>query len=308
MHSNMIEHLNIFIQVVEQGSFTKAADILQIHRPTVSKAIQQIEDDLGVKLIHRTTRKLSVTAEGDEFCHHARHVLAEVNDMMASFSPSLPPRGRLRLDVPLALAHAVLIPNLRHFQTLYPDIEVVLVSSDRKTDLITEGVDCLVRLGALQDSSFISRRIGDIRMVTCAAPSYLQQHGRPETPADLEQHYAVNFFNGHSRDAMEWTFIEDGSVVSRRPASSLLVDNSDILLSCGLAGLGIIQATYDALAPHIISGALEEILTHYPSMSKPVSVMYPDKRYLSPKVRVFIDWFSDVLATHIRSGSRIGSK
>ncbi len=296
----MIEYLNIFIQVVEQGSFTKAADVLQIHRPTVSKAIQQIENDLGVKLIHRTTRKLSVTAEGDEFYHHARHVLAEVNDMMASFSPTLPPRGRLRLDVPLALAHAILIPNLRHFQALYPGIEVVLVSSDKKTDLITEGVDCLVRLGALQDSSFVSRRLGDIRMVTCAAPSYLREHGRPETLADLDQHRAVNFFSDHSREVMEWKFIEDGSVISLRPASSILVDNSDILLSCGLAGLGIIQATFDALAPHLSSGALEEVLTQYPSVSKPVSVMFPDRRYLSPKVRVFIDWFSDVMTTQIR--------
>lgn len=300
MHTNMIEYLNIFIQVVEQGSFTKAADVLQIHRPTVSKAIQQIENDLGVKLIHRTTRKLSVTAEGDEFYHHARHVLAEVNDMMASFSPTLPPRGRLRLDVPLALAHAILIPNLRDFRALYPGIEVVLVSSDKKTDLITEGVDCLVRLGALQDSSFVSRRLGDIRMVTCAAPSYLREHGRPETLADLDQHQAVNFFSDHSREVMEWKFIEDGSVVSLRPAGSMLVDNSDILLSCGLAGLGIIQATFDALAPHLSSGALEEVLTQYPSVSKPVSVMYPDRRYLSPKVRVFIDWFTDVMATQIR--------
>ncbi|MFK9861574.1 LysR family transcriptional regulator, partial [Klebsiella pneumoniae] len=119
----MIEYLNIFVQVVEQGSFTRAADILQIHRPTVSKAIQQIEDDLGVKLIHRTTRKLSVTAEGEAFYHRARLVLSEVNDMMASFSPTLPPRGRLRIDVPLALAHAILIPNLKHFQSLYPDID-----------------------------------------------------------------------------------------------------------------------------------------------------------------------------------------
>lgn len=300
MHTNMIEYLNIFIQVVEQGSFSKAADVLQIHRPTVSKAIQQIEHDLGVKLIHRTTRKLNITAEGDEFYHHARHVLAEVNDMMASFSPTLPPRGRLRLDVPLALAHAILIPNLKHFQSLYPDIDVVLVSSDKKTDLIAEGVDCLVRLGELQNSSFISRRLGDIRMVTCAAPSYLQQHGRPETLADLGQHRAINFFSEHSRDVMEWKFIKDGNVVSLRPAGNMLVDNSDILLSCGLAGLGIIQATFDALAPHIASGALEEVLPQYPSVSKPVSVMYPDRRYLSPKVRVFIDWFSEVLTMQIR--------
>lgn len=299
MHTNMIEYLNIFIQVVEQGSFSKAADVLQIHRPTVSKAIQQIEYDLGVKLINRTTRKLSITAEGDEFYHHARHVLAEVNDMMASFSPSLPPRGRLRLDVPLALAHAILIPNLKHFQSLYPDIDVVLVSSDKKTDLIAEGVDCLVRLGELQDSSFISRRHGDIRMVTCAAPSYLQQHGRPETLADLGQHRAINFFSEHSRDVMEWKFIKDGNVVSLRPTGNMLVDNSDILLSCGLAGLGIIQATFDTLAPHIASGALEEVLPQYPSVSKPVSVMYPDRRYLSPKVRVFIDWFSEVLTKQI---------
>ncbi|EOX7392464.1 LysR substrate-binding domain-containing protein [Enterobacter quasiroggenkampii] len=296
----MIEYLNIFIQVVEQGSFSKAADVLQIHRPTVSKAIQQIEHDLGVKLIHRTTRKLNITAEGDEFYHHARHVLAEVNDMMASFSPTLPPRGRLRLDVPLALAHAILIPNLKHFQSLYPDIDVVLVSSDKKTDLIAEGVDCLVRLGELQNSSFISRRLGVIRMVTCAAPSYLQQHGRPETLTDLGQHRAINFFSEHSRDVMEWKFIKDGNVVSLRPAGNMLVDNSDILLSCGLAGLGIIQATFDALAPHIASGALEEVLPQYPSVSKPVSVMYPDRRYLSPKVRVFIDWFSEVLTMQIR--------
>lgn len=300
MHTNMIEYLNIFIQVVEQGSFSKAADVLQIHRPTVSKAIQQIEHDLGVKLIHRTTRKLNITAEGDEFYHHARHVLAEVNDMMASFSPTLPPRGRLRLDVPLALAHAILIPNLKHFQSLYPDIDVVLVSSDKKTDLIAEGVDCLVRLGELQNSSFISRRLGVIRMVTCAAPSYLQQHGRPKTLTDLGQHRAINFFSEHSRDVMEWKFIKDGNVVSLRPAGNMLVDNSDILLSCGLAGLGIIQATFDALAPHIASGALEEVLPQYPSVSKPVSVMYPDRRYLSPKVRVFIDWFSEVLTMQIR--------
>lgn len=300
MHPNMVEYLNIYMQVVEQGSFTRAADILQIHRPTVSKAIQQIEDDLGVKLIHRTTRKLSVTAEGEEFYHRARLIMTEINDMMANFSPTIPPRGRLRLDVPLALAHTILIPNLKHFQSLYPGIDVVLVSSDKKTDLIAEGVDCLIRLGELQDSSFISRRIGEMRMVTCAAPIYLQQYGRPEKPSDLEQHRAINFFNDHSRDVMEWKFTEGGNIISLHPPGSMLVDNSDILLSCGLAGLGIIQATFNAVAPHIASGALEEILTQYPPVSKTMSVMYPDRRYLSPKIRVFIDWFSEVLAIQNR--------
>ncbi|WP_437610876.1 LysR substrate-binding domain-containing protein [Erwinia sp. V71] len=292
----MIEYINIFVQVVEQGSFTKAADILQLHRPAVSKAIQQLEDDLGVKLIQRTTRKLNVTAEGDAFYQRSKHLIAEVDDMMANFSPTLPPRGRLRLDVPLALSHTILIPHLAEFTTRYPDTDVVLVSSDKKTDLIAESVDCVVRLGELPDCSFISRRLGEIRMVTCAAPAYLKQHGTPSSLADLDNHKAINFFSDHSREVMEWKFTDNGEIVSRRPTSSVLVDNSDILLSCALAGLGIIQATCNALAPHIASGRLTEILTQYPPVSKPVSVMYPDRRYLAPKVRVFIDWFSGILS------------
>nr|WP_310615661.1 LysR family transcriptional regulator [Pantoea cypripedii] len=298
MRANMFEYMDIFIQVVEQGSFTKAADVLQLHRPAVSKAIQQLEDELGTKLIHRTTRKLSVTAEGDAFYQRARQLMAEVGDMMASFSPTLPPRGRLLLDVPLSLAHCLLIPNLAAFRALYPEIEVVLLSSDKKTDLIAEGVDCLVRIGHLADSSFISRRLGDIRMVTCAAPAYIEKHGIPATPDDLQNHQAVNFFSEHSREVMDWKFYVDGVMISRRAGSSVLVDNSDILLSCGLAGLGIIQATRNALAPHIQAGRLMEVLTDYPPVAKPVSVLYPDRRYLAPKVRVFIDWFSEVFSQH----------
>ncbi|ORM94864.1 LysR family transcriptional regulator [Pantoea cypripedii] len=298
MRANMFEYMDIFIQVVEQGSFTKAADVLQLHRPAVSKAIQQLEDELGTKLIHRTTRKLSVTAEGEAFYQRARQLMAEVGDMMASFSPTLPPRGRLLLDVPLSLAHCLLIPNLAAFRALYPEIEVVLLSSDKKTDLIAEGVDCLVRIGHLADSSFISRRLGDIRMVTCAAPAYIEKHGIPATPDDLQNHQAVNFFSEHSREVMDWKFYVDGVMISRRAGSSVLVDNSDILLSCGLAGLGIIQATRNALAPHIQAGRLVEVLTDYPPVAKPVSVLYPDRRYLAPKVRVFIDWFSEVFSQH----------
>lgn len=299
MRSNLIEYINIFIQVVEQGSFAKAAEFLQLHRPAVSKAVQHLEEDLGVKLIHRTTRKLSVTAEGDKFYQQSKSILSDVNDMMASFSTTSPPHGRLRLDVPLSLAHALLIPHLAQFKEKYPDIDIVLLSSDKKTDLIAEGVDCVVRLGELQDSSFISKRMGEIRMVTCAAPAYLEVHGVPESLDDLEKHLAVNFFSSHSREVMEWKFTDKKTIVSRRPVSSVLVDNSDILLSCGLAGLGIIQATYPALKSHIDTGELIEILPQYPSASKPVSVMYPDREYLSPKVRVFIDWFGELFSQQI---------
>nr|CAD7205292.1 unnamed protein product [Timema douglasi] len=154
MRTNMLELMSIFVQVVELGSFTKAADALQLHRPAVSKSIQHLEDDLGIKLLHRTTRSLSMTAEGEEIYQRAKGLLSDVNDMMAVFSPSQPPRGRLRIDAPLALTHAILIPSLSEFQSLYPQIDIVLTASDRLTDLISEGVDCVIRLGELVDSGF----------------------------------------------------------------------------------------------------------------------------------------------------------
>ncbi|MFV8870656.1 LysR family transcriptional regulator [Serratia fonticola] len=296
MRSNMLELMSIFVQVVELRSFTKAADALQLHRPAVSKSIQQLEDDLGVKLLHRTTRSLSLTAEGDEIYQRAKTLLADVNDMMASFSPSQPPRGCLRIDAPLALTHAILIPSLGEFQALYPQIDIVLTASDRLTNLVSEGIDCVIRLGELVDSSFISRRVGNVDMATCAAPSYLEKYGIPMTPDDLVHHKAINFFSEHSREVMEWKFAMNGEVISRRPGSNMLVNNSDVLLSSGLAGLGMVHALRAALEPHIQSGKLTEVLTDYTPVTKQVSILYPDRRYLSPKVRVFIDWFAEVFA------------
>jgi len=301
MRSNMLELMTIFVKVVELRSFTKAADALQLHRPAVSKSIQQLEVDLGVKLLHRTTRSLSVTAEGDEIYQRAKALLGDVNEMMASVSPTQPPRGRLRIDAPLALTHTILIPSLNEFQALYPQIEIVLTASDRLTDMVSEGVDCVIRLGELVDSSFISRRVGTVRMATCAAPAYLEKYGTPLTPDDLVHHNAIHFFSEHSREVMEWEFVMDGKVISRRPGSSMLVNNSDVLLSCGLAGLGMLHALQTALDPHIQSGELREVLTDYATVTKPVSILFPDRRYLSPKVRVFIDWFSKVFAAKFQS-------
>ncbi len=301
MRSNMLELMTIFVKVVELRSFTKAADALQLHRPAVSKSIQQLEEDLGVKLLHRTTRSLSVTVEGDEIYQRAKALLGDVNELMASVSPTQPPRGRLRIDAPLALTHTILIPSLNEFQTLYPQIDIVLTASDRLTDMVSEGVDCVIRLGELVDSSFISRRVGTVRMATCAAPAYLEKYGTPLTPDDLVHHNAIHFFSEHSREVMEWKFVMDGKVISRRPGSSMLVNNSDVLLSCGLAGLGMLHAPQTALDPHIQSGELREVLTDYATVTKPVSILFHDRRYLSPKVRVFIDWFSKVFATKFQS-------
>ena len=298
MRANMIESMDIFVHVVELESFTRAAETLQLHRPAVSKNIQKLEDDLGVKLLHRTTRKLSVTEEGLAFYQRAKQLLGEVNELMASYSPTLAPRGRLRLDTPLSLAHSILIPALADFQARYPDIEIVLTSTDRRSNLIEEGIDCAIRLGELDDSSLIVRRLGDVRMVTCAAPAYLEKYGEPRTLEALEQHKAVNFFNAHSREVMPWKFEIAGETVSYRPGGMVLVDNSDTFLSCGLAGLGLLQGVCAALSPHLKSGALVEVLRDYTCAPKPVSILYPDRRHLPGKVRVFVEWFSEVFTRY----------
>ena len=296
MRANITEYMDIFVHVVESGSFTRAAEQLQMHRPAVSKAVQQLEEELRAKLLNHTTRKLSLTSEGEMFYQRAKVLLSEMTALMAAYSPMTSVRGSLRLDFPLTLAHSVLIPALDEFRTRYPDIEIVLTSSDRRIDLITEGIDCVVRLGELEDSSFIARRIGKVAMVTCAAPSYIARFGRPETLEDLAQHKAVNFFSDRSREVMPWTFVVNGERIAKRLESAILVDNSDILLTSGLAGVGLIQGVDAALRPYIDSGRLVPVLTHAPSAPKAVSVLYPDKRHLSPRVSVFIDWFSELFS------------
>ncbi|EDU2925247.1 LysR family transcriptional regulator [Salmonella enterica subsp. enterica serovar Reading] len=295
MQLNMLEAMNIYVNVVEQGSFIRAAEVLELHRPAVTRAVQNLEHDLGVKLLHRTTRQVSMTDEGEEFYQRCLSLLSELDDVRRLFSRTQPPKGRLRLDVPITLARTVIIPALGDFQNRYPDIEIVLGTSDRKIDLIAERVDCVIRLGELNDSSFVARRLGTAAMVTCAAPSYLAKHGTPHSIDELmKSHRAVNFFSNHSLQIMEWKFTVDGSIASIKVPSSILVDNSEAFLSCGLAGLGILHGLRPSLAPFIASGELTEILTDFPPPPKPVSLLYLDRRYLAPKVRVFIDWLCEV--------------
>lgn len=296
MRANITEYMDIFVHVVESGSFIRAAEQLQMHRPAVSKALQQLEEALGVKLLHRTTRRLSLTSEGEAFYQRAKVLLGEMADLMATYSSTQSVSGSLRLDFPLTLAHSLLIPALSEFRERYPGIEIILTSSDRRIDLIAEGIDCVVRLGELEDSSFIARRIGEVAMVTCAAPSYLAKYGAPLTLDDLAQHKAVNFFSDRSREVMTWKFIVNGEIIAKRVDSALRVDNSDIFLTSGLAGLGLIQGVDSALRPYIESGALVPVLPDYACAPKAVSVLYPDKRNLAPRVRVFIDWFSELFS------------
>jgi DNA-binding transcriptional LysR family regulator len=202
----------------------------------------------------------------------------------------------LRLEIATAVARAVVIPALPAFQQQYPHIELVLGASDQPADLIGAGIDCVVRLGELRDSSMIARRIGAMPMVTCAAPSYLARHGLPRTLDDLRAHKAVNFFSGRNRRVMDWVFCPGGHIVTLKLPSGILTDNAEAFLSCGIAGMGLLQGVRPALQPFIDAGQLVEILPGTATVPKPVSVMYPDKAHLPDKVRVFVEWLTDLFA------------
>lgn len=293
---NMIETMEIFVAVVEQRSYTRAAEALQLHRPALSKAIQNLESELNVQLLHRTTRRVNVTPEGEEFYNRCKQLLGDLADTFDWFSPTRPPRGKLRVDVPVVLAKAIIIPALPGFRDLYPQVELTLGSTDHQIDLIAEGIDCAVRLGELDDSSLIARRIGLVPMVTCAAPSYLERFGTPKSLDELDSHLAVNFLIEHRRKIMPWKFQDGDGVISVKVQSGIVVDDSEAFLSCGLAGLGLLQGLRPSLQRHIDSGELIEVLPQLRTVAKPVSMLLTDRRHLSPKVRVFMEWLMELFS------------
>lgn len=293
---DMFQAMQIYVQVVDSASFSKAADVLQLHRPAITKAIQHLERTLAVRLLNRTTRTLSMTAEGEQFYRQSAKILGDVTAALATFTSTADsPAGKLRLDLPVILAKTVVIPALPLFQQRYPNIELVVGSSDTPIDIVGEGVDCVVRLGELTDSSSVARRIGTVPMLTCASPGYLDRHGVPTQLADLAQHVAVNYFSGPHRKIMDWSFDVDGETLVTRLKSGIQVNDSESFLACGLAGFGLLQGLQLSLQPYVDSGALVQVLPGLTPQPKPISVLYPNKQHLAPKVRVFIDWLTALL-------------
>jgi LysR family transcriptional regulator for bpeEF and oprC len=290
----LLQTMQVFAKLAELGSFTKAADAMQIGRPQVTHAIQELEGALGVRLFQRTTRKVCLTAEGEAFFERVTEILGNVAEATSLFSTNGENvRGRLRIDLPVAFAQSRFIASLREFKRTYPEISLVLGVTDRTLDLIAEGIDCVVRIGDLPNSSMIGRRIGLAPMVTCAAPSYLREFGQPESIVDLSQHQAVNYFFGSSRKPMDWRFQIDGEEKVVNVRAGILVNDSDAYVEAGLAGFGIMQTLGVSVDRHLASGALVEILAQFRPRPRPVSVLYPSKVHLAPQVRVFVDWVAE---------------
>lgn len=290
--------IRVFARVVEAGSFTKAADSLQMPNASVTKLVQSLEAHLGVKLLQRTTRRLTVTADGVAYYEKTARLLKDLGDIDASFGAAQRrPRGHLRIDAGGSLATLVLIPALPDFLARYPDIQIDLGVSDRHVDLIADSVDCVIRGGPLHEQALVARHIGDTRFVTCATPAYLREHGMPTDPRQLDTpaHRVVNYLSARSGRVAPMRFVRGAERVEIAPRHAVGVNESNGHLAAGLAGLGIIQTFVYMARTQIASGALVPLLADWQPAPYPFYIVYPPNRHLSHRLRVFIDWLAEHL-------------
>jgi LysR family transcriptional regulator for bpeEF and oprC len=296
---NKLLAMEVFVQVVDAGGFTRAAEHLQLPKATVSTLVQSLEKTLAVKLLHRTTRQVSVTSDGAAYYERCLRILSDVREAEESLSRNrASPSGRLRVDVATAIANDIIIPALPDFFARFPDIALELGCGDRPVDLIEEGIDCAIRGGALPDSGLIARRIGVLHFLTCASPAYLAEHGRPAHPNDLLEHRCVNYFSSKTGKIFDWDFSRGDEQIQIAVPSCLAVNDSTAYIRAGLAGLGVMQMASYTIEPHIESGKLELLLEDWGSTPMPVNVVYPQNRHLSAKVRVFVEWVADLFTSH----------
>jgi DNA-binding transcriptional LysR family regulator len=293
--------MQAFVRVVETGGFTKAAETLHMSKTTVTQLVQQLEARLRVRLLNRTTRKVNVTADGAAYYERVVRLLEDMEDTEASLSSAtLTPRGRLRVDVPSPLARMILIPALPAFNTRYPEIQLDMGVSDRMVDIIGENVDCVVRGGELTDQSLIARHVGDLRLRVYAAPSYLERAGTPLHPLELEDthHRVVGFQWARNGKTVRYTMHADGDTAHVRGRYVLAVDDGNAFLAAGLAGLGILWLPDYMAKAHLPRGELVTLFDGWRIDPMPLYVAFPPNRHVSAKLRVFIDWVSELMAQH----------
>jgi len=295
---DQLSAMRAFVRVVETGTFTRAADLLDMPKPTVTKLIQQLEAHLRAKLLNRTTRRVTVTMDGAAYYERALRLLDELAELDASLTlAQARPSGRLRVDCSSLLATSVIIPALHDFNDRYPDIQLDLGLSDRPADLIGENLDCAVRAGEIADQSLIARRIGELQSITCATPGYLARFGTPLHPRDIEERHQMVAYRPALGGRVLPLIFQNHSEV-REVTGRYVVSLNDGMgyLAAGLAGHGIMQLpTFIAREP-IADGRLVPLLLDWCTAPKPLHIVYPPNRHLSNKVRVFVDWLAELFA------------
>jgi DNA-binding transcriptional LysR family regulator len=300
--SDTVDYFNAvkaFLQVVEAGSFVKAAQALNLPRNTVTKHIQSLESHLRIKLLNRTTRRISLTNDGTAYYERMVRVVDQWLEAESDLaSAQARPHGRLRVDMGSTMATMLVLPALPDFQRRYPELQLDIGVSDRPVDLLGDRVDCVIRGGALNDPSLIARRLGSLKFVTCATPGYLATHATPSHPKDLEtNHQMVRYFFAGTNRRLPVEFVKGDERISVDANYFVSVNDSNALLAAALAGMGVLQTLMFMAEPHFKSGALIQLLEDWSLEPNPIYIVYSPNRHLSARVRAFVEWLVELFET-----------
>jgi len=286
---NAFGAIPVFVAVVENDGFSAASRALGISKSAVSKRINQLENHLGVRLLHRTTRKLSLTEAGERYFEHAAQALTaagQAEDAVTELQGE--PQGKLKISSPMSFGRLHVAPLIPIFTQRYPKILIDLVMDDRNIDLVAEGFDLAIRSGDMPDSTLIARKLAPLRQVLCASPDYIDRYGMPVTPSELSERNCILF--SYSGDANEWTLNKDGKAEAVLVSGSYRVNNSEAILVALREGIGIGRLPTFVAGPDLREGNLVRILESYNIPDHTFYAVFPERQYLPAKVRVFLDF------------------
>jgi len=293
--------MQAFVRVAETGSFTRAATDLALGRATVTQLVQQLEARLQVRLLDRTTRRVTLTADGSAFLERALRLLADLDDAETGLpGQAIAARGRLRVDMPSPLARLVVVPALPAFHARHPEIDLVLGASDRVVDLMGANVDCVVRGGELADGSLVARRLARLALGVYAAPAYLERHGTPAHPGELEgaAHRSVGFLWASSGRPLQPVLRRDAEQVQVRARPRLTVDDGNAYQAAVLAGLGVAWMPRYMADAHVARGELLELFEDWRLAPMPLSLAWRPRPQVGARLRAFIDWMVELMAPY----------
>lgn len=297
---NKLELLRTFVRVTELSSFTQAGESLGLPRSTVSEHVQALEALLGARLLQRTTRTVQATQDGRVLYERSKDLLAHMEELEGLFrQDEAQLAGRIRVDMPNAMARGLVMPQLPSFMARHPLVEMEISSSDRQVDVIAEGFDCVVRVGAQPDQSVVARKVCSMPMVNCVSPAYLQRYGVPATLADLAQHQLVHYVRPLGARSAGFEYLQGNKVQRVAMAGRVTVSSTDAYQAACLGGLGIIQVPLLGVRDLLASGELVSVLPDYLAPPLDVSMLYAGQRHLPLRVRVFMEWLAATLQAHI---------
>lgn len=289
--------MRIFISVCETKSFTMTSQAMNIQKSSVSASIKKIESITGTKLLQRTTRKVTITTDGEQFYKRCKSIICEFEEIETMFKKGDEISGKIRVDMAIPVAINAIIPNLNNFFKLHPNIELELSSSDHKVDLVSEGYDFIIRSGSMNDSTLIAKKIGHYNIINCASPSYLEDHGVPKNIKELESHHSINYSQNLGQSKTGFEYFDGNKYKYQKTKQWISVNSSGSFISACKSGLGIAQIPLtNNVREYIKLGKLKEILKDYKSEPMELYFLYPDGKLLSKRVRYFMDW----METHLK--------